>query len=274
VRQPASGAAFDLGSPKHAARRVVMVTSPGLETSLNDVVINLATICSEIGQRVGIIGTAGLEVPEVESQLPLPTPLWGNGWGPSGHEIESNGASREQLVRGSLDPADVEERLGETGVPGVFRLDIRYFVEHPTQVVVRAPAVVAALEQIVDVVFLEIPSYLSVHHGEGLTPLADVVLVVAERRETTVPDIKKVKDALKRLGAPVVGMALTRSGEEGYIWGFSSELPEDMEEFEDDPAGEDPPTEQLPSLVSEPSGFEPAVPLVDRAVNDGGPPED
>ena len=91
-----------------------------------------------------------------------------------------------RLLSGPVNPTDVEHLLGETGVPGVSRLDLRYFVGHPAQVVIRVPEVVAALLQIVDVVFLEVPSYLSSHHGEGLTPLADVVLVVAERETTTI----------------------------------------------------------------------------------------
>lgn len=276
MKQPVSDAMLRGGRAKHAARSVIMVTSPGVEASLNDVVINLATICSEVGQRVGIIGTAGLEVPEVESQLPLPMSVWGNGWRSSGQEVElPNGSSRQQLLHGSLDPADVEDHLGETGIPGVSRLDIRYFVEHPTQVVIRAPAVVDALGQIVDVVFLEVPSYLSVHHGEGLTPLADAVLVVAERSTTTVPEIKRIKDALKRLGAPVVGMALTRTGEDDYVWGMAEDLDDEFDpELDEESDGEDPPTEQLPSFVSKSSGYKPAVPLDDTAADDDGPPED
>ena len=89
---------------------------------------------------------------------------------------------------------------------------------------------VAALVQVVDVVFLEVPSYLSVHHGEGLTPLADAVLVVGERRTTTVGDVKRTKAALKRLGAPVVGLALTRSGEKDYVWGHVSEFDDEFDD--------------------------------------------
>jgi Mrp family chromosome partitioning ATPase len=85
--------------------------------------------------------------------------------------------------------------------------------------------VLAALRQIVDVVILEVPSYLSVHHGEGLTPLVDVVLVVAEREKTTVDEARKTSATLQRLGAPVVGMVLTDGPPlETYVWGVDSEL--------------------------------------------------
>ena len=126
---------------------------------------------------------------------------------------------RVRLLTGPVKPTDVEDLLGETGVPGVSRLDLRHFVGHPAQVVVRVPEVLAALRQIVDVVILEVPSYLSVHYGEGLTPLADVVLVVGERETTTIDEMRRTSAALRHLGAPVVGMALTSGGAEIYDWG-------------------------------------------------------
>ena len=57
------------------------------------------------------------------------------------------------------------------------------------------------------------------HHGEGLTPLADVVLVVAERETTTMDDMRQISAAVRHLEAPVVGMALTEGGLEFYDWG-------------------------------------------------------
>ena len=64
-------------------------------------------------------------------------------------------------------------------------LALQHFVVHATQVVIRVPEVLDALRDVVDVVILEVPSFLSVHHGQGLAPLADLVLVVGERRLTT-----------------------------------------------------------------------------------------
>ena len=137
------------------------------------------------------------------------TPLWWKSWPSPRRDDTSSDGPENPLLSGPLNPGDVDDLLGETSVSGVFRLDVRYFVGHPGQVVVRMPDVLAALRQIVDVVILEVPSYLSVHHGEGLTPLADVVLVVAEREMTTIDETRRTSATLKRLGAPVVGMALT-----------------------------------------------------------------
>ena len=197
-----------------------MVASAATEPSLEDVVTNLATVCAETGQRVVLVSTAGLASPGAESELPQSMPLWWKQWpfpgDDAGLTIEGE---RRNLLSGSLNPADVEKLLGETGIPGVSRLDLRYFVGHPAQVVIRVPEVLTALLDLVDVVFLEVPSYLSVHHGEGLTPLADVVLLVAERETTTVDEMRRISAALRHLDAPVVGLALTDGGLEIYDWG-------------------------------------------------------
>jgi Mrp family chromosome partitioning ATPase len=255
------------GNPPHAAaagltpaRRVVMVTSPGPEPSLGDVALNLATVCAETGQRVALVSTSGLASP-ADSELPLTTHLWWKNWPSprSGDASSSTDGESATLVSGPLNPADVEELLGETSAPGVSRLDMRYFVGHPAQVVIRMPEVLVALRQIVDVVILEIPSYRSVHHGEGLTPLADVVLVVAERQTTTLNEAKETSATLKRLGAPVVGMALTDGPPlESYVWGVDSEL-----EPADEPPSRDT-TEELP--IVEPAGVTRATPHDDAFV--------
>jgi hypothetical protein len=234
-----------------------MVASAATESSLGDVVTNLATVCAEIGQRVALVSTAGLASPGVEAELSQSTPLWWNHWPSTG---ERTGlpmeAEKGSLLSGPLDPTDVENLLGDTGIPGVLRLDLRYFVGHPAQVVIRVPEVVSALRQVVDVVFLEVPSYLSVHHGEGLTPLADVVLLVAERETTTVGEMREISAALRHLDAPVVGLALTDGGLEIYDWGrVDTERPTDQELASD----ERDPTEQIP--ISESSGVVPASPF-------------
>ena len=252
------GAAADLTPARHAARRVVMITSPGPEPSLGDVALKLATVCAEIGQRVVLVSTDGLGA-AADTDLPRTTPLWWKNWPSPRHAGNRVAEPTNPLLYGPLNPVEVEDLLGETSVSGVSRLDVRYFVGHPAQVVVRMPDVLAALRQIVDVVILEVPSYLSVHHGEGLTPLADVVLVVAEREATTTNEVRKTSAALKRLGAPVVGLALTDGPPlESYIWGFESEL-----EPADEGGGGDT-TVRLP--VVEPADVAPAVPQDDGFV--------
>jgi hypothetical protein len=242
MNKPMARAAAGLVPAKHADRKVVMVTSPGNEASMAEVVINLATVSAEVGQRVVIVTTEGLEAPTDGSDLPLTTPSRWRDLTSTGEGVQDG---RAHLDTGALDPADVEELLGDTGIRNVSRLDIRYFVSHPAQVVIRAPEVFAALEKIRDVVILEVPSILSVHYGEGLAPLVDAVLVIGERRTTKLSDLRKAGAMLTRLGAPVVGMAVTRPGQrEGTDpWGSS-----DLEWTDEEARVEHDDTARLPIL--------------------------
>jgi Mrp family chromosome partitioning ATPase len=115
----------------------------------------------------------------------------------------------DRRLTGPLRPDDVQDLLEDTSVPGVSFLALQHFVAHTSQVVIRVPEVLDALRDVVDVVILEVPSFLSVHHGQGLAPLADLVLIVGERRMTTTDELRRTSAVLRRLGAPVVGMALT-----------------------------------------------------------------
>jgi hypothetical protein len=247
-----------------------MIASADREPSLADVVTKLATVCAEVGQRVALVSTAGLASIAMDSEMPQPPRLWWEHWPTPGKgTVLPIAEERIRLQTGSLNPTDVERLLGETGVPGVSRLDLRYFVGHPAQVVIRVPEVLAALRQIVDVVILEVPSYLSVHHGEGLTPLADAVLVVAEREATTLDEMRRISAALRRLDAPVVGMALTEGTLEIYDW---APVDSELEQADKQPSRGLDPTQQIP--VSDSAAVTPrrpfdGLPVVKHAPLDG-----
>jgi Mrp family chromosome partitioning ATPase len=209
-------------SSQSRARRVVMITSPGEESTLEDVAFNLAAVCAEVGQKVVLLNTAIFRNPAAdEAESPMP-PLWWLNW-PAPQGTKSTEEERHRLQTADVRPAEIEALLGETGVPGVRRLDLRYFVNHTAQVVIRVPEVIAALQQIVDVIIIAVPSYLTVHHGEGLTPFADVVLVVGERNSTTMDALRRTRAALTRLAAPVAGVVLSGEHQEEEEWGAESE---------------------------------------------------
>ena len=186
-----------------------MVTSPGQESSLADVAFNLATVCAEVGQTVALASTATFATPAEGDEESPSSPLWWMNWPASQGSGTSVEQRRGRLQTDEVTAADVGPLLVETGVEGVRRLDLRDFVKHPAQVVIRVPQVIAALGQVVDVVILEVPAYLTVHHGEGLTPSADAIVVVGVRSSTTIDDLRRTKSALTRLAAPVVGVVLT-----------------------------------------------------------------
>jgi Mrp family chromosome partitioning ATPase len=197
VHQPLPLPSLDLTPARHAARSVVMVTSPGLEPTRPAVAVNLATVCAEIGQRVVIVTTDGIDA-HVDGLEPLRSAA------PLTNELD-------RRLAGPLRPEDVQDLLEDTSVPGVSFLALQHFVAHTSQVVIRVPEVLDALRDVVDVVILEVPSFLAVHHGQGLAPLADLVLIVGERRLTTTDELRRTSAVLRRLGAPVVGMALTNA---------------------------------------------------------------
>ncbi len=104
---------------------------------------------------------------------------------------------------------DVRDLLADSAVPRVSLLNLQDLVA--TQAVIRFPEILETLRHLVDVVILDVPSFLTVHHGQSMLPLADVVLVVAERRFTTYDQLRQTNVMLKRLDAPVAGLALTKA---------------------------------------------------------------
>jgi Mrp family chromosome partitioning ATPase len=147
------------------------------------VAANLAAIYAEGGQRVVVISTGDLE-------------------------------TGRNVVAGP-DPAaeirveDVEARLEPSRLEHVFRLDLGPFVANSSRLVNRAPAVLDAARSLFDVVIIEVPPMLALHHMEALARKVDVVLVVAEYKFTTFDDARQAGDLLRRIGAPVLGIVFT-----------------------------------------------------------------
>ena len=160
-----------------------MVVSPSTEPTRPQVAANLAAAYAEAGQRVVVIGTGEL------------------GAGPP------RGGGR--TLTGRITPEDVEARLEPSWVDRVFRLDLRHFIENSGQLVLRMPAVLGATRAQADVVIVEAPPLLAVHHVEALSNMVDVVLVVGECGTTTFDEARRSGDLLRRMSAPVLGVVLT-----------------------------------------------------------------
>ncbi len=94
-------------------------------------------------------------------------------------------------------------------MPGVSVLPMERLASHSSQLMSVAPGVIAALRDLVDLVIIDVPPLLTVHHGEGLVPLVDVVVVVAEHRLTTADQLRRSGALLERLSAPVSGLVFT-----------------------------------------------------------------
>ncbi len=164
-------------------RQVIMVVSAGSEPSRPYVAANLAAIYSEAGERVIVISTGGIDAV-------------GNG-------------AHTATVAGDIRPYDIQAHLEASRLEYVSRLPLEPFVSRSGQLVTRMPAILEAAHQVSDVIIVEVPPILAVHHAEALARYVDVVLVVAECRVTTFDQARRAGDLLRRMGAPVLGVVLT-----------------------------------------------------------------
>jgi len=172
-------------APDPASRSVILVVSPGKEETRPQVVANLAAAYGEAGQRVIIATTADLD---------------------SGRAGESDGS-----FAGPISPDDVRSHLQPSSVDNLSMLSLRPFVKNSAQLVVRAAAIFDAARQIADVVLIEAPPFLELHHGEALAHAVDVVLVVGEYGATTFDEADRTGALLRRIGAPVLGVVFTEA---------------------------------------------------------------
>ncbi len=169
--------------PEPGTRKVVLVLSPGEEEGRTIMVANLAAAYAEAGDRAVVINAGDLDS--------------GLQRGPVAPIQEAT----PELVRQELRP---------TSLPSVSTLSLRPFVANSSQLVSRAEAVLLAAREVADVVIVEAPALLSFHHGEALIHVADVVVVVSDYLVTTTTEADQSGDILRRLGAPVLGIAFCK----------------------------------------------------------------
>ncbi|MGB7052551.1 MAG: hypothetical protein WBG41_13355 [Acidimicrobiales bacterium] len=182
----------ELGRGEPGDRHVVLVASPGDEETRPSVAANLAAVYAEAGQRVIISSTADLGVGQ-------PVVM--------GHS--------EALLSGDIHPVDVEARLQPTRVDNVARLPFTMFLRNSGQLVSRGKELLDTARSVSDVIIVETPGLLSVHHAEALSHAVDAIVVVGECGTTRMADAKKASELLRRMGAPVLGVVLTNAPSKG-----------------------------------------------------------
>lgn len=117
--------------------------------------------------------------------------------------------ARRADVSGEIRTEDVEVRLQPSRLENVWRLPLSPFVSKSGELVNRAPAILEGARNLADVVIVEVPPVLALHHAEALVHVVDVTLVVGECKYTTFDDARQAGDLLRRMGAPVLGVVLT-----------------------------------------------------------------
>ena len=173
---------LDSASSEIGNRQVILVVSPGTEPTRPHVAANLAAIYAEAEQSVVVISTGSLDV----------------GFGPT-----------NESFTGDIGERDVEAQLEPSILQYVRRLPLSPFMTKSGQLANRAPAILKQARNLADVVIVEVPPLLALHHAEALMHVVDVVLVVAESKFTTFDDARHAGDLLRRMGAPVLGVVLT-----------------------------------------------------------------
>ena len=169
---------------RSVVRQVIMVVSAGTEATRPLVVTNLAATFADGGQRVLVMSTHDLHA--------------------------SNRASpRGQDPTAPIAPEAIEGALRPSPLANVSSVPLIPFVANSGQLALRMPAVLEAARHLADVILVEAPPLLGFHDAEALAPSVDVVLVVGECLATTFDQAKRSGDLLRRIGAPVIGVALT-----------------------------------------------------------------
>ena len=185
MRLPVAARAGTLVAPRRS-RFSILITSPTDEPTRSLVVVNLAAVFAEAGDRVLVATTGGMRA-EVE----------GNG-GPKAWEGPDEDMDASELVANAR----------PSQIPGVSSLALGQVFSNPSRFALQAPALVEAARDVVDVLLLEAP-LLSTQDGAALLPAADLVVVVCEAWRTTVADGVRTQRLLAQRRPPVLGLVMT-----------------------------------------------------------------
>ena len=176
--------ASELSRSRSGARQVIMVVSAGTEATRPLVVTNLAATFADGGQRVIVMSTHDLHA-------------------------STRASPRGEDPMAPIAPEVLERALIPSPLANVSSVPLVPFVTNSGQLALRAPAVLEAARHLAEVILVEAPPLLGFHDAEALAPSVDVVLVVGECLATTFDQAKRSGDLLRRIGAPVIGVALT-----------------------------------------------------------------
>ena len=186
MRLPVAARAGTLVAPRRS-RFSILVTSPTDEPTRSLVVVNLAAVFAEAGDRVLVATTGGMRT-EVE----------GNGKGPKSWEAPDEDMDASELVANAR----------PSQIPGVSSLALGQLFSNPSRFALQAPALVDAARDVVDVLLLEAP-LLSTQDGGAMLPAVDLVVVVCESWRTTVADGVRTQRLLAQRRPPVLGLVMT-----------------------------------------------------------------
>jgi Mrp family chromosome partitioning ATPase len=171
----------------HRPRFSILVTAPTDEPTRSLVVVNLAAVFAEAGDRVLVATTGGMR-----------TSIDGNGKMPPTWEGPYSDLTASEVVANAR----------PSQIPGVSSLALGQLFPNPSKLALNAPRLVEAARDVVDVLLWEAP-LLSTQDGTALMPAADLVVVACEAWHTTVSDGLQSQRLLAQHRPPVLGLVMT-----------------------------------------------------------------
>ena len=186
MRLPVPVGSQALAKPQRP-RFSILVTAPTDEPTRSLVVVNLAAVFAEAGDRVLVATTGGMR-----------TSIDGNGKMPPTWEGPYSELTASELVANAR----------PSQIPGVSSLALGQLFPNPSKLALNAPGLVEAARDVVDVVLFEAP-LLSTQDGTALMQAADLVVVVCEAWRTTVNDGAQSQRLLAQHRPPVLGIVMT-----------------------------------------------------------------
>ncbi|MGB9723120.1 MAG: polysaccharide biosynthesis tyrosine autokinase [Chloroflexia bacterium] len=182
--------------------RTILVTSPQPTEGKSTVVANLGVVLAQAGRRVIVVDT--------DLRRPILHHIFGqeNNWGLTG------------TLFGEGDRTD--DGLLTTEVENLRFLPSGPLPPNPSEVLgsQRMGDLLSRLQEQADVVLLDSPPLLTMADANILAARVDGVVLVADAGRTRREALKKAAEALRRVGARILGVALNRVGlhSEGYSY--------------------------------------------------------
>lgn len=182
--------------------RTILVTSPQPTEGKSTVVANLGVVLAQAGRRVIVVDT--------DLRRPILHHIFGqnNDWGLTGALFGEGNRTDDGLL--------------PTGVENLSFLPSGPLPPNPSEILgsQRMGDFLAHLQEQADVILLDSPPLLTMADASVLAARVDGVILVADAGRTRREALKKAAEALRRIGAHVLGVALNRVGlrSEGYSY--------------------------------------------------------
>ncbi len=187
-----------------ATPRTLLVTSAGPSEGKSTTCANLAAAYGEMGKSVIVLDLDYRRRRLYKFLDAAPEP-----------HLENTGTTSEPHV-------DIERLAQTTGIPGVRFINSADSTSTPADAMLAGQAAIQAAREVADIVIIDTPPLLVTNDAFDLLPYADAVILMARDATTKTNALSRATQQLRRLDAPVLGVALIGavSSRPGYGYGY------------------------------------------------------